>query len=439
MTIGNPRGMAGGVVSAVSPNSIAEECGILRGDHLMSVDGQTLRDVIDYRFLSATAELTLLYSRGAEQHEVTVEKDWDEELGIEFESPVFDGIRRCRNSCVFCFVKNLPQGLRQTLYIKDDDYRLSFLFGNFITLSILGKLDFDRIEEQKLSPLYVSVHATERQCRNRLLGVEAPDILEQIDELGRRRIQINAQVVLNPGVNDGAQLERTIIDLSARHQTVSSTAVVPVGLTRFCRNGELRTYNSGEAREIVGQVTRFQKTFRKTLGRTFVHLSDEFYVMSGVRVPGYRWYDGFPQLENGIGLVRQLLSCWATRRRRLPAAVPRSRRVGWVCGVSAYSTLSQLAGDFNRVDGLHVEVYPVPNRFFGTTVTVSGLLTGADVLAALRGQRADEWVLPRVMFDASGEKTLDGMTLADLRQGLADPVGVAGTCEELLGLTLLER
>jgi len=427
---------AGGAVSAVAPGSIADECGLLPGDTLVQMNGQPLRDIIDFRFAAASTDLTLVFRRRDEEHEVQVDKDWDDELGIEFASPIFDAIRQCRNQCGFCFVRNLPKGMRRSLYIRDDDYRLSFLFGNFITLSNLGDADLDRIEEQRLSPLFVSVHATDRTLRNRLLGIEAPDILSQIDDLGRRGVELHAQIVLCPGLNDGEQLTRTIEDLAARPDVVLSTAAVPVGLTRFCRNPEMRVFSPEEAQRIVQQVTPLQKRYRAKLGRSFVQLSDEFYVMSGLPVPPSSWYDGFPQLDNGVGLVRRLLSSWARSRRRLPVELPRPRRVGWICGSSAYLTLKQLAGEMNRVQGLWVDLHPVQNRFFGDTVTVSGLLTGGDVLETLKQNRVDGWVLPRVMFDDDGERTLDGVTLGEIRRQSPDPVSLAGSASELMRLSL---
>lgn len=429
-------GGPGGLVVGVEPGSVAEACGMKPGDVLVALDGKPVRDVIDYRFWSSAPRLSLRYRRGAEEHEVPIEKDWDEELGLRFESPLFDGIRTCRNNCGFCFVKNLPPGMRKALYIKDDDFRLSFLFGNFVTLSNLSEGDLRRIEEQRLSPLYLSVHATDRGLRNRLLGVEAPDVLDQIDELGRRRVEVHAQVVLCPGLNDGPDLERTISDLGSRQEVVRSVAVVPVGLTRFCRNRDLRTYAPGEAREMIRRLRPIQKRFRTLYGRTFLHLSDEFYTLGGIAVPPISWYDGFPQLENGVGLVRRLLSNWANCRRRLPAALPRARRVGWVCGTSAHPILRRLADDLGPVEGLSVEVVPVVNSFFGPTVTVSGLLTGADVLAALEGKAADGWVLPRAMFDSSGEVTLDGMTFREMCGEVSAPVAVASTARELLNISL---
>ncbi len=430
------RESEGGLVTAVADGSVADAIGIRAGDRVLTLDGLRVADVIDYRFWSDAPDLTVSFEREGEEHEVRVAKEWDEELGIEFDSPVFDGIRRCRNNCTFCFVKNLPRGMRKTLYIKDDDYRLSFLYGNFITLSNLTAADLDRIEQQRLSPLYVSVHATERGLRNRLMGAEAADILEQIDDLGRRKIQINAQVVLCPGFNDGASLERTIDDLAERQETVISVAVVPVGLTRFYRGTGVRGYTPEEARAVVEQVSFRQRLFRRGLGRSFVHLGDEFYSMTGKPVPAAAWYDGYPQLDNGVGLVRRLLSSWANCRRRLPAAAPGRRRVGWICGTSAYPTLQRLANDMNRVDGLRVEVCPVANEFFGAGVTVSGLLTGSDVSPVLREKAMDGWIIPRVMFDSSGERTLDGMTLAEISRDASGPVGVGATARDLLELSL---
>ncbi len=426
----------GGLVASVAPGSIAEECGIQPGDVLVSLDGHQLRDVIDYRFWSAAPALAVLFRRGEEEHEVAVEKEWDDDLGVQFESPLFDRIRTCRNNCVFCFLKNQPRGLRKSLYIKDDDYRLSFLFGNFITLSNLSEADLDRIEQQRLSPLYVSVHSTERELRNRLLGVTAPDILEQLDQLGQRRVEIHAQVVLCPGLNDGDALERTIEDLATRNVVVQSIAVVPVGLTRFCQDPELRIYQPEEANRMVSRLIPLQRRFQRGLGRTLLHISDELYVIAGLPVPPASWYDGFPQLENGVGLVRRLLQGWANSRRRLPTALPQPRRVGWVCGTAAYPTLRRLADDMSRVDGLQVEVVPVENEFFGSTVTVSGLLVGSDVIRATRGRRVDGWVLPRVMFDGTGELALDGVSFHQICCETPDPIATAVSPNELMLLSL---
>ncbi|HEX2987272.1 MAG TPA: DUF512 domain-containing protein [Chloroflexota bacterium] len=437
MMMQNEIGPVGGVVSSVDPGSIAEACGMLPGDRLLEVNGCALRDVIDYRYASGSDDLTLLFLRGEEEHEVEVERDWEDELGIQFETPIFDRIRQCRNRCCFCFVKNLPKGMRSSLYIRDDDYRLSFLFGNFVTLSNVDVSDLERIAEQRLSPLYVSVHATDRTVRNSLLGVDAPDILSQIEDLGRRGVRIHAQIVLCPGINDGEQLTATIEDLAARQDTVLSAAVVPIGLTRFCQNREMRLFSPSEARGVVERVTPLQKRFKASIGRRFVHLSDEFYVMSGIPVPPASWYDGFPQLDNGVGMVRRLLSSWASSRRRLPAKLDSPRRVGWICGTSAYPTLSLLAADImNRVDGLHVELHQVQNRFFGTSVTVSGLLTGADVLDTIKQKHLDCWVLPRVMFDDAGDRTLDGVTLKEIRETVPDPVRLADSASELMRLSV---
>lgn len=426
----------GGAVAFVTPGSIADECGIQPGDTLLSLNEHQLRDIIDYRFYSAATELTLVFRRGTEEHLVEIEKDWDDGLGIEFQQPLFDGIRSCRNRCAFCFINNLPPGLRSSLYVKDDDFRLSFLFGNFITLTNVTEADLNRIEQQRLSPLFVSVHATDRHLRNRLLGIETPDILEQIVELGRRQVTVHAQVVVCPGINDGAALEATIESLAQQHRVVRSVAIVPVGLTRYCRNSDLRHFQLLEAKRVVERVSAVQRRYRRELGRSFVYLSDEFYVMTDTPIPTASWYDGYPQLENGVGMVRRLLTGWASIKRRLPVALQQPRLVGWICGTSAYPTLSALAADANRVCGLRVEVYPVANEFFGTTVTVSGLLTGTNVLSTLEKKRVDQWVLPRAMFDDTGELTLDGMSLGEIRKGALDPVAVAGSPKELIRATL---
>ncbi|HEX9016052.1 MAG TPA: DUF512 domain-containing protein, partial [Chloroflexota bacterium] len=345
----------GGVVAAVQEGSLADAAAIRPSDRLIAINGQPLRDVIDYQFYSSDDRVTLELERDGRALTVEIQNDSGEPLGIEFEDPTFDRLRTCNNNCPFCFLKGLPRGLRRTLYLKDDDYRYSFLFGNFVTLTNLSEGDWDRVVAQQLSPLYVSVHATEPEVRRALLGnPRAPEIVPQIDALARAGIEIHTQVVLCPGQNDGVHLDRTIQALGSRFPTVQSIGVVPVGLTprqteiasgngrkatirvegplaasmagsegaaelqrlrttTHCERvvpGAVRLYEDDEAAEVVAQVETWQRRFRREIGRTLVYLADEFYLMAGVRVPSARYYDGYPQYENGIGMVRSLLDEW---------------------------------------------------------------------------------------------------------------------------------
>ena len=418
----------GGVIAEVHSDSIAAELGLQPGDRLLSINGHVLRDVIDYRFYGAEEELELVVERDGEQSVYRVERGYDRELGIEFTEPTFDGLRRCNNRCEFCFLKGMPRGMRRSLYVKDDDYRYSFLFGNFITLTNLTEDDWDRLAEQRLSPLYVSVHATDLALRRRILGNPvAPDVMEQLKRLGSLGIQVHAQIVLIPGLNDGQHLARTVADLAALHPAVQSIAVVPLGLTKYHR-GPFRVYRPEEAGPILIQISAWQREYRRQYGLNLVYASDEWYLLAGLEVPPAEEHDGFPQLENGVGLTRVFLD----EEFRVSGCEFRVEKVTLVCGTLIAPVLERKAAELSEVA---IEVVPVENLFFGPTVTVSGLLTGRDVVEALRERDLGDLVfLPRAMFDASGELTLDDMSPAAIGERLGVRVEVAGTMGEAVGL-----
>jgi putative radical SAM enzyme (TIGR03279 family) len=362
-----------------------------------------------------------------------MERSYGQDLGLEFMEPTFDGIRRCRNNCDFCFVHQMPRGLRASLYVKDDDYRHSFLFGNFCTLTNLDGSDWERLAKQRLSPLYVSVHATDRELRSTLLGVPtSPDIVAQIRRLGRLGIKVHTQIVIVPGINDGAVLECTVGDLTRLHPTVASIAVVPVGITRY-HPCSLRPPTPHEAKRILKLVKPVQRECRRRWGVELVYASDELYLSAGVPVPSARLYDGFPQLANGVGLVRQLLDDWRRARLRTRTAPWAWHQVALVCGELIAPTLRGLAAELSARMNAVVEVVAVNNAFFGPLVTVSGLLMAEDVISALRERRLDEVVvLPRAMFDAAGKVTLDGLGLLEMEKALGVPVVRANRLSELL-------
>lgn len=433
---------SGGVISSVRRGSPAEKAGLLPGDELLSVNGHRLRDVIDYRFYSAEEELQLVIRRGGEVFTRRLRRGYGEDLGLDFQEVVFDGLRRCGNRCSFCFVDQLPPGMRSSLYIKDDDYRYSFLWGNFITLSNWSEEDWERVGEQGLSPLYVSVHATDLELRRKIFGnPRLPDIREQLHRLSHLGIRVHAQVVVVPGLND-LHLERTVSDLVGFFPAVQSIGVVPVGLTRYHRAG-LRGVTPREAKALVKQVSLWSEEFRGRYGRSLVYLADEFYLLAGLLSPSAEEYDDFPQLENGIGLVRRLLDEGIKKGKPLAA----KGRKTLACGILIAPLLEGMANELSlslqdpegqepvgsALLSTQIEVIPIENRFFGPTITVSGLLTGRDVIAALRGRDLGEMVyLPRSMFDAKGEITLDGMTVGDMEAALGVKVTMAETMREVL-------
>ncbi|MGB9593507.1 MAG: DUF512 domain-containing protein, partial [Anaerolineae bacterium] len=375
---------------------------------MLAINGVPVRDVIDVQFYSSDEELELTFERGGQMQTVRGTRAYGEALGLEFESLLFDGIRVCYNQCEFCFVAQMPRGLRRSLYVRDDDYRLSFLTGSFVTLTNLTEADWERIETQGLSPLYVSVHATDPTTRARLLGkANLPDIRQQLARLADLGVEVHTQVVLVPGVNDGLVLEQTVADLSALYPSVASVSLVPVGLTRFQR-APMGRYGSDGAKAILAQVRPWREAFNGRFGVNFVYPSDEFYLLAGARVPRALEYDGFPQIENGVGLVRVFLDDWAGVRRKLARGeAPMPQRMTWVTGTLFAPVLQDVAAWLGRERGVHVDVVAVENRFFGETVTVAGLLTAQDVVATLQGRELGEWVvLPRAMLDHEGTLTL---------------------------------
>jgi putative radical SAM enzyme (TIGR03279 family) len=432
----------GGVIAAVEPGSLADEIGLQPGDELIAINGHLLRDIIDVQFYGAEETLELEVARAGEPWSIEVERDYDEELGLSFVNPTFDvDIRRCANNCDFCFVKQNAPGMRRSLYVKDDDYRYSFLFGNFVTLTNLTSDDWARLEEQRLSPLYVSVHATDLALRRRFLArPTAPDVMEQLRRLASLGIEVHTQVVLVPGLNDGPHLEQTLADLTALYQQpVASVGVVPVGLTRYHR-GKCRTYTPEESRAVLDQIEPWRARSRQTLACTFVHPADEWYLVAGRPLPPAREYDGFPQVENGVGMVRQLLDEWGRLKPHLSAS--RLERVTWACGTLIAPVMARIVGEWHALTGLDIQLVPVVNRFFGPVTTVSGLLSGQDVLAALTTQDeplGELVLLPRAMFTgrygagaAPPGITLDGLSLDDLSARLGPPVQMAGTLAEAL-------
>ncbi|TLM97967.1 DUF512 domain-containing protein, partial [bacterium] len=365
----------------VEPGGIAEEVGIEPGDVITAVNSQPLQDLIDFRYLCADENIELEVAKAnGEKWAVEIEKDIDEELGLTFAGATFDRIRSCANKCVFCFVDQMPAGMRKTLYIKDDDYRLSFLQGNFVTLTNLKPADIERILQLKLSPMYVSVHTTNPELRRQMLGSRnAGKIMDQLTRLAVGGISFHTQIVLCPGFNDGAELERTISDLAGLGPAVLSIAVVPVGLTSKRANlPVLRMLTTVEANRLIAQVRPYQERYRKQSGEALVYLADEIYLLAGLELPPAEHYAGFPQLENGVGLTRLFYDSFSGEAASLPEKLAVQKKISLVTGRSGAMVLKPVAERLNRVHNLSIEVKPITNRFFGETVTVAGLLTGQD-------------------------------------------------------------
>lgn len=430
MTLG-----CGGLISAVEPGSVGAEIGLEPGDRLMAINDHPLRDVIDYRYYGAEEHLWLDVERDGARHRLEVERDYDESLGLTFDALLFDGLRECDNRCPFCFVAQMPRGMRRTLYVRDDDYRLSFLSASFVTLTNLVEDDWQRIAEQRLSPLFVSIHATEPAVRRACLGKDdAPDIIAQLRRLGSLHIEVHGQVVIVPGLNDGAHLEQTIADCAMLWPTLQSLALVPVGLTRFHR-GTARTLTADEARDVLALATHMRARLPGEIDTTWLYPADELYLLARAPIPPACYYDAPEQLDNGVGLVRELLDDWSRVRRRVKRRRSRPASLTLVCGAAIAPVLAPLVAELAAAAQIDVRLMPIGNRFFGPTVTVSGLITAQDLLAQLTPDVAGEQiVLPRAMFDADQGRTLDDVSLDALVTHYGRPVHLADRLGDVVRL-----
>ena len=416
------------IVKNVEAGSIAEELGIEPGDRLLAIDGQEIEDIFDYQFYEESEELLLLMEKAdGEQWELEIEKDADESLGISFGEGLMDEYRSCRNRCIFCFIDQMPPGMRDTLYFKDDDSRLSFLQGNYITLTNMSDHDVERIVRYRLEPINISFHTTNPELRCRMLHNRfAGDALKKVDILYQGGIEMNGQIVLCRGVNDGEELERTIRDLTKYLPLLKSVSVVPVGLTRF-REGlyPLEPFTREEAREVLRVIHRWQKKIYEEYGIHFIHAGDEWYLLAEEEVPEEERYDGYLQLENGVGMLRLLFNEFEEGMERLGDG-DRSGEISAATGKLAYPYIRRMADRIQeRYPGVKVHVYCIRNDFFGERITVSGLITGQDIIAQLKGKElGSRLLLPCNMLKADEDVFLDDITVKEVSDALQVPVDI---------------
>ncbi len=416
-------------IQSVAPGSIAEELGVERGDVLISINDQEVEDVFDYRYLTQDEELTVVIRKGdsmeedePEEWELEIEKEPDEDLGIEFESGLMDEYRSCRNRCIFCFVNQMPKGMRDTLYFHDDDARLSFLQGNYITLTNMSDHDIDRIIRYHLEPINISFHTMNPALRCEMLhNRTAGDVFPRIRRLKEAGIELNGQIVLCRGINDGEELEYSLREFEQYLPELKSVSVVPVGLTRFRdRLPKLIPFDADSAGPVIDQIERWQQYYLNRYGTHLVHASDEWYIMAGRELPPEESYDGYLQLENGVGMVRLLTEEIREELRRSAGRKARSRHITIATGRLVGPILDGLVREITEVfPQVRADVVPITNHFFGELITVSGLITGQDLTAQLAGRDlGEELLLPANMLRSGENVFLDDMTVEQVEETL---------------------
>ena len=418
-------------ITFVEPRSRAHRCGILAGDILLSINGNEINDVLDYRFYLTERSVEIALLRGEEQLSVTIVKGEYDDIGLDFETPLMDEKQRCKNGCIFCFIDQNPEGLRDTLYFKDDDSRLSFIHGNYITLTNMTQRDVDRIVKMRFSPINISVHTTNPELRVKMMkNKRAGEVLSYLDDFKRAGLSMCGQIVLCKGVNDGDELVRSMHDLSKYSPELTSVSVVPAGLTKFREKlFPLTDFTRDEARAVVDAINAFGEEHKKNHGTRLVFAADELYLKAGYPIPDADYYEDYPQIENGVGMLRSFadeFSVAAEDIAELTESVEGERTVTVVTGVAAYPTLCGVKGRIEALCGrVKVNVKKIINHFFGESITVSGLLTGKDMYEQLKDESlGDALLIPRNCLKHGEDIFLCGMTLEELSEKLGVEIRV---------------
>lgn len=404
-------------IAKIIEESIAEELEIEVGDKLISINGTEIKDIIDYKFLMADDYIEVeIEKQDGEIWTFEVEKDYQEDLGIEFENAIMDEARSCHNNCLFCFIDQLPEGMRNTLYFKDDDSRLSFLQGNFVTLTNMNNEDLDRIIRYRISPINISVHTTNAELRKKMLNNRfAGDIYDKLKKLAKAGITMNCQIVLCPGYNNGEELVKTVSDLYKLYPAIENVAAVPVGVTKFRKNlNEITLYDAQSAKAEIEQISQFQQKALKKIGSPFVRLADEFYVMAGVEVPSTDFYGDFEQIEDGIGMIRFFRDSISKNLKKLNKKAKGSFTL--ITGVSAYDEIEWAANAITeKNDKITINIQRIVNDFFGPTITAGGLLTGQDIKKQVQADNVFDYIImPKNMFKSGESIMLDDVTIDEL-------------------------
>ena len=416
------------LVSAVTKKSIADKKGVKSGDVLVSVNSHEINDVLDYRFYIKEEKLTLALISNGKAKKVKIRKDEYDDIGLEFESYLMDKQHTCQNRCIFCFVDQMPPGMRETLYFKDDDSRMSFLFGSYVTLTNLTEHDVSRLIEMHISPVNVSVHTMNPSLRVKMMkNKHAGECLSILPRLAKSGIKLNTQLVLCPGINDGKELEFSLQELEKFRPAIQSIAAVPVGLTKYREKlPALRAYTTAEALQTINIVDSFGEKCLEKYGTRLAFCADEFYLKAGIEMPSEEYYEDYPQLENGVGLWKNLESEFSSALKSSDYAKEAERRVSLVTGTAAFPLLEALCKKVNeRFPNVKADVFEVKNDFFGHSVTVAGLVTGKDLIAQLKGKpHAKTLIIPSVMLRSEGDVFLDDVSLEDVENALSVSVEV---------------
>nr|WP_245210872.1 TIGR03279 family radical SAM protein [Prochlorococcus marinus] len=427
-------------IESIEANSIAQEIGFESGDSIISINGKKPRDLIDYQILISEEILNIsVLDKNNEIHNISIEKDQDVNLGINFKDALFDSIKQCNNRCPFCFIDQQPSGKRKSLYVKDDDYRLSFLYGSYLTLTNLKKEDWERISMQKLSPLFISVHATDPATRETLLkNKKAGVILDQISWFEKNSIQIHAQIVVCPDINDGEILEKSIFELAEFYKTnshtVLSVAVVPVGLTKFRPETDgLKSISSKYAKKTIKQVENIQSLLQISLGTRFCWLADEWYLIAGANLPSYNTYENMPQESNGVGSIRSFLKTLNEKTKNLPQKIKKPKKISWIVGKLVYEALLPTVKKLNLIDGLTIKLYGLPSIYWGQEQVVTGLLTGEDLIDGLQNKDLGEAIyIPSIMLKINTDLFLDDKNIKEVENKLNTKIHVLDDSNDII-------
>jgi putative radical SAM enzyme (TIGR03279 family) len=408
----------------IQEGTIGSDLGLQPGDRVVSVNNNAIDDEVDFRFYTAEEKIDLLIQKDSEQVVFEIEKEHNEDLGIDLADMK---MKACGNNCVFCFVYQNPRGMRKALYFKDEDFRFSFLYGHYVTLTTVSQSELERIVSQQLSPLYISVHATEENTRKLLLGIKRDDhLLEKIDFLVKGNIELHTQIVLCPGINDGHIFDKTVNDLKEFFPGVRSIAIVPVGLTRHReRLFDLRLHTAKELKEMIDYTDGVRQKLKAELGSFYIYLSDEFFIKAKTELPGADYYDEFYQIENGVGEFREMIDTFEKDLHLLPAGINQPTKISWVSGTLAAKILEKhIISKLNKIKNLEIELIPVKNDFYGHAIEVSGLLVGQDIYSQLKDRILGDYIfLPPRVLNHNG-LLLDDWSVDQLEDGLGRPVHV---------------